>query len=167
MSWFRKIVAALRSRGAARPVDDQLGMTLIEIADGVTMGPYVHIRPNTKLSPKVKIGNFVEVKNSNIGDGTKLPHLSYGGDADLGEKINIGCGTVFVNYDGKRKYRSVVKNGAFIGCNSNLISPVEVGEGAYVAAGSTVTKDVPPHSFCIARSRQVIKTDWKDKRDEE
>jgi bifunctional UDP-N-acetylglucosamine pyrophosphorylase/glucosamine-1-phosphate N-acetyltransferase len=138
-----------------------------EVGAGTTVGPYAYLRPGTQVGEGCRIGDFVEVKNSRIGAGTKVPHLSYVGDADLGEKINIGCGTVFVNYDGKRKFRSVVKSGAFIGCNTNLISPVEIGEGAYIAAGSTITKDVPPHSLAIARSRQIVRTDWKDKRDEE
>ncbi len=137
-----------------------------DVGAGTTVGPYAYLRPGTQIGEGCRIGDFVEVKNSKIGAGTKVPHLSYVGDADLGEKINIGCGTVFVNYDGKRKFRSTVRGGAFIGCNTNLISPVEVGEGAYIAAGSTITKDVPPHSLAIARSRQIVRTDWKDKRDE-
>jgi len=138
-----------------------------EVGAGTTVGPYAYLRPGTKVAEGCRIGDFVEVKNSVIGQGTKLPHLSYVGDADLGSGINIGCGTVFVNYDGKKKHRSIVRDGAFIGCNTNLISPVEVGEGAYIAAGSTITEDVPAYSLAIARSRQVNKTDWKDKRDEE
>ena len=135
-----------------------------EIADGVTMGPYVHLRPNTKLAPKVKIGNFVEVKNSNIGEGTKLPHLSYIGDCDMGSGVNMGCGTITVNYDGKTKFRTKIGNDAFIGCNSNLVAPVEVGDGAYVGAGSTITKYVPPADLAIARARQTNISGWADKR---
>ncbi|MEI6101521.1 MAG: DapH/DapD/GlmU-related protein, partial [Eubacteriales bacterium] len=132
-----------------------------------TVGPYAYLRPGTKIGDKCRVGDFVEVKNSNIGDGTKVSHLTYIGDGDLGKNINVGCGVVFVNYDGKKKHRSTVDDNAFIGCNTNLISPVQVGEGAYIAAGSTVTDDVPPHALCIARSRQVIKTDWIDKRHDE
>ena len=135
-----------------------------EIADGVTMGPYVHIRPNTKLSPKVKIGNFVEVKNSNIGDGTKLPHLSYIGDCDMGAGVNMGCGTITVNYDGKKKYRTVIGDKAFVGCNSNLVDPVTIGDGAYIAAGSTITKEVPPSDLAVARAHQKNIAGWADKR---
>ena len=135
-----------------------------EIADGVTMGPYVHIRPNTKLSPKVKIGNFVEVKNSNIGDGTKLPHLSYIGDCDMGAGVNMGCGTFTVNYDGKKKYRTVIGDKAFVGCNSNLVAPVTIGDGAYIAAGSTITKEVPPSDLAVARAHQKNIAGWADKR---
>ncbi len=132
-----------------------------------TVGPYAYLRPGTRIGDRCRVGDFVEVKNSVIGDGTKVSHLTYIGDGDLGKNINVGCGVVFVNYDGKKKHRSIVGDNAFLGCNTNLISPVEIGEGAYVAAGSTVTDDVPPHSLCIARSRQVIKTEWKDKRNEE
>ena len=114
-----------------------------EIADGVTLGPYVHIRPDTKLAAGVKIGNFVEVKNSMVGEGTKLPHLSYIGDSDIGAGVNMGCGTITVNYDGKKKFRTTVGDGAFVGCNSNLVAPVRVGDNAYVGAGSTITKDIP------------------------
>ncbi len=135
-----------------------------EIADNVKMGPYVHIRPNTKLAPKVKIGNFVEVKNSNIGEGTKLPHLSYIGDTDMGSGVNMGCGTITVNYDGKNKYRTVIGNDCFIGCNSNLVAPVTVHDGAYVGAGSTITKEVPENNLAIARERQTNISRWKDKR---
>lgn len=135
-----------------------------EMADGVTMGPYVHIRPNTRLAAKVKIGNFVEVKNSNIGLGTKLPHLSYIGDCDMGGGVNMGCGTITVNYDGKKKYRTVIGDNAFIGCNSNLVAPVTIGDGAYVAAGSTITKEVPPSDLAVARARQKNIAGWADKR---
>ncbi len=135
-----------------------------EIADNVKMGPYVHIRPNTKLAQKVKIGNFVEVKNSNIGEGTKLPHLSYIGDTDMGSGVNMGCGTITVNYDGKNKYRTVIGNDCFIGCNSNLVAPVTVHDGAYVGAGSTITKEVPENNLAIARERQTNISRWKDKR---
>ena len=135
-----------------------------EMADGVTMGPYVHIRPNTRLAAKVKIGNFVEVKNSNIGLGTKLPHLSYIGDCDMGGGVNMGCGTITVNYDGKKKYRTVIGDNAFIGCNSNLVAPVTIGNGAYVAAGSTITKEVPPSDLAVARARQKNIAGWADKR---
>ncbi len=135
-----------------------------EIADNVIMGPYVHLRPNTKLAPKVKIGNFVEVKNSTIGEGTKLPHLSYIGDCDMGSGVNMGCGTITVNYDGKDKFRTTVGDNAFVGCNSNLVAPVTVGEGSYIGAGSTITKDVPPADLAIARARQKNIEGWADKR---
>ncbi len=136
-----------------------------EICDDVILGPYVHIRPGSKISRKVKIGNFVEVKNSNIGEGSKLPHLQYIGDCDMGSGVNMGCGTITVNYDGKKKFRTVIGDNVFVGCNSNLVAPVEVENGAYIAAGSTITDKVPENNLAIARARQVNKPDWKDKRD--
>lgn len=135
-----------------------------EIDNDVTIGPYVHIRPGSRINDKVKIGNFVEVKNSNIGKGTKLPHLQYIGDSDVGENVNIGCGTVTCNYDGKNKHRTKIGDNAFIGCNTNLVAPVTVGSGAYIAAGSTITKEVPKDSLAIARARQTNIFDWNDKR---
>lgn len=135
-----------------------------EICDGVTLGPYVHIRPGTTIGENVKIGNFVEVKNSNVGEGSKLPHLQYIGDTDMGSGVNIGCGTVTCNYDGKKKHRTTIGDNAFIGCNTNLVAPVNVGEGAYIAAGSTITKDVPKDNLAIARARQTNIEVWNDKR---
>ena len=135
-----------------------------EINSNVTLGPYVHIRPGTKVGDKVKIGNFVEIKNSNIGKGTKLPHLQYIGDSDVGENVNIGCGTVTCNYDGKTKYRTKIGDNVFVGCNTNLVAPVKVENGAYIAAGSTITKDVPKNNLAIARARQTNIENWTDKR---
>ncbi|EGO64140.1 bifunctional UDP-N-acetylglucosamine diphosphorylase/glucosamine-1-phosphate N-acetyltransferase GlmU [Acetonema longum] len=133
------------------------------IANHVTAGPYVHIRPDTVLADGVKIGNFVEVKNSHVGEGSKIPHLSYIGDTDMGSGINIGCGVVTVNYDGKKKYRTTIENDAFIGCNANLVAPVTVRQGAYVAAGSTITKEVPAASLGVARARQTNIEGWVKK----
>lgn len=116
------------------------------------------------MGEKCRVGDFVELKNSNIGDGTKISHLTYVGDSDVGEKVNLGCGVVFVNYDGKNKNRSIVGDGAFVGCNVNLVSPVNVGSNAYIAAGSTITEDVPDGAMAIARERQSIKEDWVSKR---
>lgn len=135
-----------------------------EVADNVKMGPYVHLRPNARISDKVKIGNFVEVKNSTIGEGSKLPHLIYIGDTDMGSGVNMGCGTITVNYDGKNKYRTVIGNNCFIGCNSNLVAPVKINDGAYIGAGSTITKEVPENALAIARERQKNIEHWKDKR---
>ena len=133
------------------------------VGSGVTVGPYVHLRPATVISDEVKIGNFVEVKNSNVGRGSKLPHLSYIGDSDIGERVNMGCGTITVNYDGKKKHRTVVEDDAFVGCNSNLVAPVTVGAGSYIGAGSTVTKDVPPDDLGVARARQTNIKGWAAK----
>ena len=135
-----------------------------ELEDGVILGQFTHIRPDTHLAEGVKIGNFVEVKNSTIGKGSKLPHLSYIGDTDMGSDCNMGCGTITVNYDGKTKFRTKIGNDAFIGCNSNLVAPVEVEDGAYVGAGSTITKKVPSNTLAIARSRQKNIEGWADKR---
>ena len=111
----------------------------------------------------MKIGGFVEVKNSRVGEKSKIPHLSYVGDADIGAGVNIGAGVIVVNYDGKTKHRTIIEDGAFVGCNVNLVAPVTVGRGAYVAAGSTVTRDVAPGSLAIARARQETKKDWARK----
>ncbi len=130
------------------------------VGEGTTVGPFAYLRPGTAVGAHCRIGDFVEIKNSTVGDLTRISHLTYVGDSDLGEDINLGCGVVFVNYDGKKKYRSKIGDRAFIGCNVNLVSPVKVGEEAYVAAGSTVTEDVPDGALCIARERQVVKTGW-------
>lgn len=135
-----------------------------EIGDEAIVGPYVHLRPRTKLARRVKVGNFVEVKNASVGEGTKLPHLSYIGDARIGSGVNVGCGTITVNYDGKHKFTTTVEDDAFIGCNSNLVAPVTVGKGAYVGAGSTITKDVPPAALAIARERQRNIEGWRDRK---
>ena len=127
---------------------------------GITAGPYIHIRPGCEIADNVHIGNFVEVKNSTVGEGSKLPHLLYVGDSDVGKTVNFGCGCVTVNYDGRFKTRTTVKDGAFIGCNTNLIAPVTVGENAFTAAGSTITEDVPDNALALARSRQTVKEDW-------
>jgi bifunctional UDP-N-acetylglucosamine pyrophosphorylase/glucosamine-1-phosphate N-acetyltransferase len=133
------------------------------IGDGVTVGPFVNIRPGTRISNGCKIGDFVEIKNSNIGEGSKVPHLSYVWDGDMGARVNIGCGTVFSNYDGFKKQRTVIGDDAFIGCNTNLVAPVKVGNKAYTAAGSTITEDVPDNSMAVARARQVNKEGYMEK----
>ena len=134
------------------------------IGAGARVGPFAYIRPNCVVGANAKVGDFVELKNSTVGDGTKISHLTYVGDSDLGKNVNLGCGTITVNYDGADKFRTVVGDGAFVGCNSNLIAPVRVGAGAYVAAGSTITDNVPGDSLAIARAPQVIKLHWVAKR---
>ncbi len=129
-----------------------------------TVGPYAYIRPGSDIGEKVKIGDFVEVKNSVLGSGTKVSHLTYIGDADLGANINVGCGVVCVNYDGESKHRTTIGDQAFIGCNVNLVAPVTVESEAYVAAGSTITDTVPAKALAIARARQVNKEGWVDSR---
>ena len=127
------------------------------IHEDVTIGPFVQIRPNCEIHHKAHIGDFVEVKNSTIGAGTAVAHLTYVGDSDVGSNVNFGCGVVTVNYDGVNKHRTTIEDDAFIGCNTNLVAPVKVGKGAYTAAGSTITKDVPDGALGIERSQQTIK----------
>lgn len=132
----------------------------ITVDSGANIGPFVHLRPGTHLHANVKVGNFVEVKNSDVGEGTKFPHLSYIGDSDVGADVNIGCGTITVNYDGKLKHRTTIEAGAFIGCNSNLVAPVTIGKEAFVGAGSTITKDVPERALAVGRPKQIVKEHW-------
>ncbi|MBW1918011.1 MAG: bifunctional UDP-N-acetylglucosamine diphosphorylase/glucosamine-1-phosphate N-acetyltransferase GlmU [Deltaproteobacteria bacterium] len=127
------------------------------IADEVQIGPFAHLRPQSEIRERAKIGNFVEVKKSLIHTGVKAGHLTYLGDAEVGPEVNVGAGTITCNYDGQKKYRTVIEAGAFIGSNTALVAPVTVGAGAYVGAGSTITEDVPPDKLAIARGRQVIK----------
>lgn len=139
-------------------------LTECSVGDNTTVGPFAYIRPNTHVGERARIGDFVELKNSNIGNGTKVSHLTYVGDSDVGERVNFGCGTVTVNYDGKNKHRTTIGDDCFIGCNTNLVAPVTVEDGGYTAAGSTITDTVPKEALAIARARQVVKTQWKDKR---
>lgn len=131
-----------------------------KIGDNTTVGPFAYIRPETTIGNNARIGDFVEIKKSSIGDGTKVSHLTYIGDAEVGEKCNFGCGTVVVNYDGKAKYKTTIGNNVFIGCNTNLVSPVEVEDNTYIAAGSTITEKIPKGSLAIARARQINKENW-------
>lgn len=130
------------------------------IENGANVGPFSHIRPNTHLDENVHVGNFVEIKNSNIGKGTKVPHLTYVGDSDVGSGCNFGCGSLTVNYDGKIKHRTKIEDHAFIGCNTNLVAPVKVGAWAFTAAGSTITDDVPENALAVARSYQKNIDGW-------
>lgn len=134
------------------------------VGEGTGVGPFAYLRPGSKIGKNVRVGDFVEVKNSTVGDGTKISHLTYVGDSDVGERVNFGCGTVTSNYDGKNKFRTTIGDDCFIGCNTNLVAPVSVADGAYIAAGSTITDDVPENSLAVARARQVNKEGWKDKR---
>lgn len=129
------------------------------------VGPFAYLRPGTISDQKVKIGDFVEIKNTRIGQGSKVPHLTYLGDAEIGTSVNIGAGTIICNYDGVHKNRTVIKDGAFIGSNANLVAPVEIGEGATVAAGSTITEKVPDKALGIGRSRQENKLTWRSPRE--
>ncbi|MFP5109969.1 bifunctional UDP-N-acetylglucosamine diphosphorylase/glucosamine-1-phosphate N-acetyltransferase GlmU [Neobacillus sp. C211] len=129
----------------------------------VNIGPFAHIRPESAIQDEVKIGNFVEIKKALFGKGSKASHLSYIGDAEVGANVNIGCGSITVNYDGKNKFLTKIEDGVFIGCNSNLVAPVTIKKGAYVAAGSTITKDVPSEALSIARAKQVNKENYVQK----
>ncbi|MGJ7923169.1 bifunctional UDP-N-acetylglucosamine diphosphorylase/glucosamine-1-phosphate N-acetyltransferase GlmU [Neobacillus sp. LXY-4] len=133
------------------------------IGSRVNIGPFAHIRPKSDIHDEVKIGNFVEIKKAVFGKGSKASHLSYIGDAEVGKDVNIGCGSITVNYDGKNKFLTTIEDDVFIGCNSNLVAPVTVKKGAYVAAGSTITSDVPENALSIARARQVNKENYVDK----
>ena len=124
------------------------------------IGPFAYVRPGSTVGSSVKLGDFVEIKNSKIGDGTKVAHLTYVGDSDVGRNVNFGCGTVTVNYDRVKKFRTTIEDDAFIGCNTNLVAPVTIGRGAYTAAGSTITDDVPSMALAVARARQTNKRDW-------
>ena len=134
------------------------------VANDVTIGPFAYLRPKSVVADRVKIGDFVELKNASIGVGTKIPHLSYIGDAVVGENTNIGCGVITCNYDGKHKYQTQIGNNVFVGSNSNLIAPVSIQDDAYIASGSTITDQVPEGALGIARARQVLKDDWVSKK---
>jgi bifunctional UDP-N-acetylglucosamine pyrophosphorylase/glucosamine-1-phosphate N-acetyltransferase len=140
-------------------------LTQARVGAGSQVGPFAYLRPGTEVGERCRIGNFVEIKNSTIGDDSAAAHLAYIGDADVGSKVNYSCGAITANYDGVTKSRTVIKDNAFIGSNVNLIAPLEIGEWAYIAAGSTINKDMPADSFGIARARQEVKPDWgKDPR---
>ena len=134
------------------------------IDSGAHVGPFAYIRPNCHVGADVKVGDFVELKNSTIGEGTKISHLTYVGDSDVGSRVNFGCGTVTTNYDGVKKYRCTIGDRAFIGCNTNLVAPVTVGAGSYIAAGATITKDVPADALAVARAKQENKEGWAKRR---
>ncbi|MGE5404337.1 MAG: bifunctional UDP-N-acetylglucosamine diphosphorylase/glucosamine-1-phosphate N-acetyltransferase GlmU [Candidatus Saccharibacteria bacterium] len=134
------------------------------IGDGCVIGPFSYLRPETVLGANVKVGDFVEIKKSNIGPGSKVPHLSYVGDATVGRDVNIGAGTITCNYDGEKKHVSIIESGAFIGSNTNLVAPVKIGEGAVTGAGSTITQDIPPFSLGVERAPQKVINDWKKRK---
>lgn len=127
------------------------------IGSNNTIGPYANIRANNKIKDNNKIGAFVELKNNTINNNTKIPHLSYIGDSEIGSGVNIGCGVITANYDGVNKNKTIIEDKAFIGCNVNLVAPVKIGENSLIAAGSTITEDVEDHALAIARNRQTIK----------
>ncbi len=130
------------------------------VADGVTVGPYAHIRPSSSLAKDVHVGNFVEVKGSSIGENTKAGHLTYIGNSEVGANVNFGAGTITVNYDGQKKYKTIIGDNVFVGSNSTIIAPVELGDNSLVGAGSTITKDVPADAIALGRGRQINKEDY-------
>ncbi len=132
-------------------------VTDCKIGDKTTVGPFAHLRGGCKIGAGCRIGNFVELKNAVLDDGSKVSHLSYIGDAELGKRVNMGCGSITVNYDGAGKYKTVIGDDAFVGCNANLIAPVKIGSGTLIAAGSTIHEDVPDDALAIARCRQTVK----------
>lgn len=134
------------------------------LGKNVHVGPFAHIRPKCRVGDGCKVGAYVEIKNASFGQDTKMSHLTYVGDTDVGSRVNFGCGTITSNYDGFRKFRSSIGDDVFIGCNTNIISPVSLGGGSYVAAGTTVTRDVSPDSLAIGRVRQEEKPGWAKKR---
>ena len=135
-----------------------------KIGDETTVGPFAYVRPESNIGEHVRIGDFVEIKKSTIGNNTKVSHLTYIGDAEVGERCNFGCGTVVVNYDGKKKHKTIIGDDSFIGCNTNLVSPVEVKDNTYIAAGSTITKEVPEGSLAIARAKQQNIEGWVERK---
>jgi bifunctional UDP-N-acetylglucosamine pyrophosphorylase/glucosamine-1-phosphate N-acetyltransferase len=136
----------------------------VTVERGCTVGPFAQLRAGARLGAEVRIGNFVEVKNSHLAAGVKANHLSYLGDADLGAGVNVGAGTITANYDGVRKHRTVIGAGSKTGANSTLVAPISVGEQVTIGAGSTLTKDVPPGSLALGRARQLVKENWQGPR---
>jgi bifunctional UDP-N-acetylglucosamine pyrophosphorylase/glucosamine-1-phosphate N-acetyltransferase len=134
------------------------------VADGAWVGPFAHLRPGADLGPESRVGNFVELKKTTLGAGSKANHLAYLGDATIGSNVNVGAGTITCNYDGSEKHQTAIEDGAFVGSNSTIVAPVTIGREAYVAAGSTITDDVPSRSLGIGRSRQENKEGWVDGR---
>jgi bifunctional UDP-N-acetylglucosamine pyrophosphorylase/glucosamine-1-phosphate N-acetyltransferase len=139
-------------------------ITESHVASGARIGPFAHIRPQSDVGEGAHVGNFTELKKTTLGKGSKANHLSYLGDATIGEKVNIGAGTITCNYDGTHKHQTVIEDGAFIGSDTQLVAPVRVGKGAYVAAGSSIVEDVPAGALGIARGKQVNKDGWVEKK---
>jgi bifunctional UDP-N-acetylglucosamine pyrophosphorylase/glucosamine-1-phosphate N-acetyltransferase len=169
-----RIGAACELHAQVRIVDSEIGdqvtvnnFCLIvgaQVADGAQVGPFAHLRPETRVGEKAKVGNFVELKKTTLGPGSKANHLSYLGDATIGANVNVGAGTITCNYDGERKHPTVIEDGAFIGSDTQLIAPVRVGKGAYVGAGSSITEDVPAGALGIARGRQSNVQGWVERK---
>ena len=134
------------------------------VGAGARVGPFSHLRPDSNIGEGAHVGNFVEMKKVRLGKGSKANHLTYLGDADIGSGVNVGAGTITCNYDGVNKHPTIIGDGVFIGSDSALVAPITIGEGSYIAAGSTITEDVPPNALALGRARQVTKPDWAKKR---
>jgi bifunctional UDP-N-acetylglucosamine pyrophosphorylase/glucosamine-1-phosphate N-acetyltransferase len=169
-----RIGAACEIHSGSRIVDSTIGDRAIirnhsviseaNVADDATVGPFAHLRPGANIGEKARVGNFVELKKTTMGKGSKANHLAYLGDSTIGADVNVGAGTITCNYDGMAKHQTVVEDSAFVGSNSTLVAPVRIGRGAYIAAGSAITDDVPPGSLGIARTRQENKEGWVERR---
>jgi len=138
-------------------------ITASRLAEGARVGPFAHLRPESDVREGARVGNFVEMKKTVLGPGSKANHLTYLGDATIGRNVNVGAGTITCNYDGEKKHPTVIEDGAFIGSDAQLIAPVRIGSGAYVAAGSSITKDVPAGALAVARGRQTNKEGWAER----
>ena len=155
---FARLVSVNVGRGAQ--ILDHTLLRDASVEEGASIGPFAHIRPGSRVGPEARVGNFVELKKTHLGKGSKAQHLAYLGDATIGEGVNIGAGTITCNYDGTHKHPTHIEDGAFVGSDSTLVAPVTVGKGAYVAAGSTITTDVPEGALALGRARQVVKPNW-------
>jgi bifunctional UDP-N-acetylglucosamine pyrophosphorylase/glucosamine-1-phosphate N-acetyltransferase len=150
--------------GAGAQVLDHCLLRECLVEAGASVGPFTHLRAGSRVGVRAKVGNFVELKKTHLGEGSKAQHLSYLGDATIGPQVNIGAGTITCNYDGEKKNPTRIEAGAFVGSNAILVAPVTIGEGAYVAAGSTITADVPKDALALGRARQVTKPGWAERR---
>ena len=150
--------------GAEAAILDHCLLRECLVEEKATVGPFAHVRPQSRIGAGARVGNFVELKKAHLGDGSSASHLTYLGDASVGPRVNIGAGTITCNYDGHQKHPTRIEAGAFIGSNTCLVAPVTVGEGAYVAAGSTVTEDVPGDALALGRARQITKPGWATRR---
>ncbi len=169
-----RVGAACEIHAGARLINTQVGdravvknysvVTDSEIGPGAIVGPFAHLRPGSRVMEQAHVGNFVELKKTTLGAGSKANHLSYLGDATIGERVNVGAGTITCNYDGERKSQTIIEDGAFVGSDATLVAPVTIGKGSYIAAGSTITANVPEGALGIARSRQANKADWVARR---
>jgi bifunctional UDP-N-acetylglucosamine pyrophosphorylase/glucosamine-1-phosphate N-acetyltransferase len=169
-----RIGAACEIHSGARLVNSTLGDRVVvknhtvitdsAIADGATVGPFAHLRPNNQIGTNARVGNFVELKNTTLGAKSKANHLSYLGDSTIGKSVNVGAGTITCNYDGRQKHQTAIEDGAFIGSDTTLVAPVKVGQNAYIGAGSAITEDVPAGALGIARARQENKPGWVEKK---